>query len=125
MEKISILPLFVTHIFRKIPVIFRDSHKRSLLWFVLLIAIGVGNYKITNMSQKGSVYAKEWRFRRLLSAGYWSLRVILVWLVDEIVKDLPIPDDATVYLIGDGSKKDKRSKKNPFMQKGKIRQGAA
>ena len=108
MEKISILPIFVTQIFKKIPVIFRGSHKRSLLWFVLLIAIGVGNYKITNMSKKGSVYAKEWRFRRLLSAGYWGLRIILVWLVDEIVKDLPIPDDATVYLIGDGSKKDKK-----------------
>jgi len=125
MEKISILPIFVTQIFKKIPVIFKDSHKRSLIWFVLLIAIGVGNHKLTNMPQKGSVYAKEWRFRRLLSAGYWSLRVVLIWLVNEIVKDLPIPDDATVYLIGDGSKKDKRSKKNPFMQKGKIRQGAA
>jgi hypothetical protein len=125
MDKITILPIFVTQIFKKIPVIFRDSHKRSLIWFVLLIAMGVGNYKLTNMSQKASVYTKEWRFRRLLSAAYWSLRVILVWLVDEIVKDLPIPEDATVYLIGDGSKKDKRSKKNPFMQKGKIRQGAS
>jgi hypothetical protein len=125
MEKITILPVFVTQIFKKVPVIFRDSHKRSLIWFVLLIAMGVGNYKLTNMSQKASVYTKEWRFRRLLSAAYWSLRVILVWLVDEIVKDLQIPEDATVYLIGDGSKKDKRSKKNPFMQKGKIRQGAS
>jgi len=125
MEKISILPIFVTQIFKKMPIIFRDPHKRSLIWFVLLIAIGVGNYKISNMSQKASVYTKEWRFRRLLSAGYWSLRVILVWLVDEIVKDLPKPADATVYLIGDGSKKEKRSKKNPFMQKGKMRQGGA
>jgi hypothetical protein len=125
MEKISILPVFVTHIFKKLPIIFRDSHKRSLIWFVVLIALGVGNYKLTNMAQKGSVYTKEWRFRRLLSASYWSLRVILVWLVEEIVKDLPKPADATVYLIGDGSKKEKRSKKNPFMQKGKIRQGAA
>lgn len=125
MEKISILPIFVTHIFKKMPIIFRDSHRRSLIWFVLLLAMGVGNYKLTTMAQKGSVYAKEWRFRRLLSAGYWSLRFILVWLVDDIVKDLPKPDDATVYLIGDGSKKEKRSKKNPFMQKGKIRQGGA
>ena len=125
MQKISILPLFVTHIFKKLPVIFRDSHKRSLIWFVLLIAMGVGDFKLTNMAQSASVYTKEWRFRRFLSAGYWSLHAILIWLVDEIVKAFPKPSDLTVYLIGDGSKKEKRSKKNPYMQKGKIRTGAA
>lgn len=125
MNKISILPPFVTQIFKKLPVIFRNSHKRSFVWFVLLIAAGVGDYKLTSMANKGSVYVKEWRFRRLLTAGYWCLRTILIWLVDEIVKDLPRPTDATIYLIGDGSKKEKRSKKNPFMQKGKIRQGGA
>lgn len=125
MENVSILPIFVTQIFRKVPVIFRDKHKRSLIWFVLLVAIGVGNYKLTNMAQKGSAYAKEWRFRRFLSAGYWSLKVVLIWLAAEVVKDLPKPEDETIYLIGDGSKKEKRSKKNPFMQKGKIRQGAS
>lgn len=125
MEKISTLPIFVTKIFKKLPVIFKDSHKRSLIWFILLIAMGVGNYKLTNMAQSASVYTKEWRFRRFLSAGYWCLRTILIWLVDEIIKDLPKPKDGTIYLIGDGSKKEKRSKKNPYMQKGKIRQGAA
>ncbi len=103
----------------------RDTHKRSLIWFVFLLALGVGDYKLTQMAGKGSVYTKEWRFRRWLSAGYWSLRLILSWLVDEIVKDLAKPEDGTIYLIGDGSKKEKRSKKNPFMQKGKIRQGGA
>jgi len=57
------------------------------------------------------VYTKEWRFRRLLSAGYWSLRVILVWLVDEIVKDIPIPNDATVYLMVTEVKKKSAVKK--------------
>jgi hypothetical protein len=124
MENISILPTFVTQIFKKLPMIFKDSHKRSLIWFVLLLAIGVGNHKLTNMAQSASVHTKEWRFRRFLSAGYWCLRAILIWLVDEIIKDLPKPKDGTIYLIGDGSKKEKRSKKNPYMQKGKIRQGA-
>lgn len=125
MEKISILPTFVTLVFKKLPVIFRDPHKRSLLWFVLLIALGAGDHKLTSMAKVGSVHTKEWRFRRLLSAGYWSLRAVLIWMVNEIVKDLPKPEDSTVYLIGDGSKKEKRGKKDPFLQKGKIRQGAA
>ena len=125
MEKISILPIFVTHIFKKLPLIFRGAHKHSLLWLVLLIALGIGNHKLTNMAQSGSVYTKEWRFRRFLSAGYWRLRAVLIFLVDEIVKELPRPTDATIYLMGDGSKKEKRSKKNPYMQKGKIRQGGS
>ena len=125
MEKISILPIFVTQIFKKLPLIFKYSHKRSLIWLVLLIALGIGNYKLTNLAQSGSVFAKEWRFRRLLSARYWRLHEVLIFLVGEIVKSLPKPDDATIYLMGDGSKKEKRSKKNPFMQKGKIRQGGS
>ena len=60
MEKITILPIFVTQIFKKIPVIFRDSHKRSLIWLVLLIAMGVGDYKLTGMAQKASMHTKEW-----------------------------------------------------------------
>jgi hypothetical protein len=125
MENISILPLFVTVVFKKLPKIFRGEHKHSFFWFVLLVALGMGDYKITNMAKNGSIYVKEWRFRRLLSAGYWSLRVILIWLVGEILRDLPKPEDGTIYLIGDGSKKEKRSKKNPYAQKGKIRKGAA
>jgi hypothetical protein len=125
MENISILPLFVTIIFKKLPKIFRGDHKHAFAWFILLIAMGIGDYKVTSMAKRGSVYVKEWRFRRLLSAGYWSLRFILLWLVDEIIQELPRPEDATIYLVGDGSKKEKRSKKNPYMQKGKIRQGAA
>ena len=125
MEKINILPVFVTLVFKKLPKIFRGEHKHTFFWLVLLVGMGVGDYKITNMAKRGSVYVKEWRFRRLLSAGYWSLRAILIWLVDAIIKELPKPDDATIYLIGDGSKKEKRSKKNPYMQKGKIRAGAA
>ena len=99
MEKISILPIFVTHIFKKLPLIFRGAHKHSLLWLVLLIALGIGNHKLTNMAQSGSVYTKEWRFRRFLSAGYWRLRAVLIFLVDEIVKELPRPTDATIYLV--------------------------
>jgi hypothetical protein len=77
------------------------------------------------MACYGSGFVTEWRFRRLLSASYWDVQSILVWILAEIIRKLPAPEDNTLYVIVDGSKKEKRSKKNPFMQKGKIRTGAA
>jgi len=76
------------------------------------------------MACYGSGFVTEWRFRRLLSASYWDLRPIFTWFLSEIIKKLPIPEDKTVYVIVNGSKKEKRSKKNPYMQKGKIRTNA-
>ena len=71
------------------------------------------------MPKSASIYTKEWRFRRVLSAEYWCLRAALIWLVNEIIKDLPKPKNGTIYLIGDGSKKEKRRKKIHTCKKGK------
>jgi len=125
MEIINILPTFISTFFRKMPNFFRGKHQLLFIWLVFLIACGVGDYKLTNLACYGSEFITEWRFRRLLSASYWDLHEILTWLVAEIIKILPIPDDKTLYVIVDGSKKEKRSKKNPYMQKGKIRTNAA
>lgn len=125
MDRITALPLFVRAIFNELPKVFRGQHKLIMTWLVTLIALGIGDHKLTKMADKGSSFVKEWKFRRLLTASYWSIRKIIYWLVDEIVKTLPQPVDATIYLIADGSKKEKRSKKNPYMQKGKIRTGGA
>jgi DDE family transposase len=107
------------------PKFFRGKHELLFIWFILLIACGVGDYKLTTMACYGSGFITEWRFRRLLSASYWEVRPIFIWLISEIIKVLPIPEDKTLYVIVDGSKKEKRSKKNPYMQKGKIRANEA
>ena len=86
---------------------------------------GGWDHKLTVMANYGSVYVKEWKFRRLLSSKYWDIRSVMNCIIEEIIRVLPIPEDFTIYLIVDGSKKEKRSKKNPFVQKGKIRTGAA
>jgi hypothetical protein len=107
------------------PEIFRGKHQLIFIWLILLIACGVGDYKLTSMACYGSGFITEWRFRRVLSASYWDVQSILAWILAEIIRKLPAPEDGTLYVIVDGSKKEKRSKKNPFMQKGKIRTGAA
>ncbi len=124
MKEISIIPLFIATFFKQIPTVFRGKHGLTFGWFITLVALGHGNHKITSMASYASSYITEWRFRRLLSAKYWSLRSIFNWLTAEVIKKFPIPEDKTVYVIGDGSKKEKRSKKNPYVQKGKIRSTA-
>lgn len=121
MENISILPLFVKTIFKNMPAIFRNKHKLTFMWLTFLMSLGVGNHKLKGMGNYGSYSVTEYRFRRLLTAAYWNLHFILIWLSHEVIKNLPLPENATIYLIGDGSKKEKRGKKNKFNQKGKIR----
>jgi len=125
MEKINILPTFISTFFKRMPYLFHGKHQLIFIWFILIIALGVGDYKLTTMACYGSSFVTEWRFRRLLSASYWDMRAIFMWLLPEIIKVLPIPEDKTLYVIVDGSKKDKRSKKNPYMQKEKIRTNGA
>ena len=125
MDRINIIPIFISTFFKRMPGFFRGKHQMLFIWLILLIACGVGDYKLTTMACYGSGFVTEWRFRRLLSASYWDLQPIFTWFLSEIIKKLPIPEDKTIYVIGDGSKKEKRSKKNPYMQKGKIRTNAA
>src|SRR3989338_8076353 len=102
--------------FKRMPAFFHGKHQLTFVWFILIIALGVGDYKLTTMACYGSGFVTEWRFRRLLSASYWDMRAIFMWLSSEIIKVLPIPEDKTLYVIVDGSKKEKRCKKNPYMQ---------
>jgi len=81
----------------------------------------IGDYKLTTIACYRSGFITEWRFRQLLSASYWETRQIFAWFLSEIIKKLPIPEDSMLYVIVDGSKKEKRSKNNPYVQKGKIR----
>lgn len=70
-------------------------------------------------------HISKWHFRRLLAAGYWSLELLLLWFADGAIKSFPEPEDKVMYIVGDGSKKDKRAKKNPAVQKGRTSQHEA
>ena len=41
------------------------------------------------------------------------------WFASDAIKRFPPPSDGVIYVIGDGSHRDKRGKKHPAIQKGK------
>ena len=57
-----------------------------------------------------------------LRAASYPLEHGIEWLADDVIKALPVPADGILYVIGDGSHKDKRASKNPLAQKGRKSQ---
>jgi hypothetical protein len=97
---------------------FKGKHRLNLSWLTLMVALGVGFHKLKGMAKLAPAHITEYRFRRLLSAVYWSIQEIMLFMVRSVLYVLPKPEDGTLYVILDASKKEKRSKKNPYGQKG-------
>jgi hypothetical protein len=116
---ITFLPTFVSVLFRGMPGVFRHRHQVVFCWLVIMQMILSGQRTLTRLSQLAPSWITEWRFRRLLSAGYWSLHMLLWCFAEQAIKSFPKPEDKVVYVITDGSQKDKRGKKNPAAQKGR------
>jgi hypothetical protein len=119
------LPDFARVLFKGMPTVFRYRHQLVFCWLVVMQMILSGPKTLKGLSQAAPSHIAEWHFRRLLSAGYWSLHILLCWCVEEAIKAFPPPEDKVVYLVGDGSKKDKRGKNNPAAQKGRTSQHEA
>ena len=117
--RLTFIPTFVRVLFRGMPGVFRHGHQLVFCWLVIMQMILSGPRTLKGLSQPAPSWITEWRFRRLLSAGYWSLRMLLWWFAEEAIKSFPIPENKVVYAISDGSQKDKRGKKNPVAQKGR------
>jgi len=117
---LSYLPDFVRVLFKGMPGVFRHRHQLVFCWLVLTQMVLSGPRTLKGLSQAAPSHIAEWHFRRLLCAGYWSLRILLWWFVEEAIKSFPPAADQVLYLIGDGSKKEKRGKKNPAAQIGRI-----
>ena len=121
MFSLTHLPLFVSVFFKGLPGVFKHRHSLMLIWIILLQSILKGQRTLADMSRCAPSHVTEWRFRRLLTASYWSVKLILYWLADEVIKNLPPPKNEIIYLIVDSSKKEKRGQKNPVAQKLRIR----
>jgi hypothetical protein len=79
-------------------------------------AVSPGPKTLKGISGFTSPYVREWRLRRLLNASYWSLQLLLTWFAHEAMATFPAPEDGVLYLIGDGSHKNKWGKGNPLVQ---------
>ena len=116
---LTYLPCFVRSVFRGMPGVWKSRHQLMFCWLVFMQAVFPGRKSLKELSRWSPSWVPEWRFRRLLKAGYWSIHVLLEWFAQETIKTLPVPEDGVVYVFGDGSQKDKRGKKNPVAQKGR------
>jgi hypothetical protein len=114
------LPPAIRILFTGMPGVWRHRHQLVFCWLIVMQIVTSGARTLSGLSQSAPGVITEWRFRRLLSAGYWSLKVILHWFAEEAIKSLPVPENQVLYVIADGSKKDKRGPKNPAAQKGRL-----
>jgi hypothetical protein len=114
------LPPAIRILFKGMPGVWRQRHQLVFCWLIVMQIVTSGARTLSGLSQSAPGFITEWRFRRLLSAGYWSLKVLLHWFAEEAIKSLPTPENKVVYVIADGSKKDKRGQKNPAAQKGRM-----
>ena len=119
MIALTYLPMFIKVLFKEMPSIFRNRHQLVFCWLIVIQAVYPGRKTLKGLSESASSFATEWRFRRLLKAGYWSIYALLYWFAEQVINNFPPPEDKTIYVITDGGHKDKRGKKNPFAQKGR------
>jgi hypothetical protein len=114
------LPPAIRILFNGMPGVWRHRHRLIFCWLIVMQIVTSGSRTLVGLSRSAPGFITEWRFRRLLSAGYWSLKLLLQWFAGETIKSLPASENQVLYVITDGSKKDKRGKKNPAAQKGRM-----
>jgi hypothetical protein len=122
---LTYLPPFVRVLFKGMPMVFRHRHQLVFCWLVLTQMILNGPRTLKGLSHVAPSHVGEWHFRRLLCAGYLNSLILLWWFAEEAIKAFPAPEDRVIYVVSDGSKKDKRGKKNPAAQKGRTAQHKA
>ena len=106
-------------LFLGLPGVWKSRHRLILCRLILMQAIFPGRKSLKELSRWAPSFVTEWRFRRLLKAGYWSIHLVPDWFAQEVMQRLPIPEDRVIYLFGDSSHKDKRGKQNPVAQRGR------
>jgi hypothetical protein len=116
---LTYLPGFITTVFRGMPGVWKAQHRFLLCWLIVMQAVYPGRKTLHDLAHWSPPRITEWRLRRLLNASYWCVHLLIEWLAHDVIAALPPAQDGTIYVIGDGSHKPKRSKKNPLAQKGR------
>ena len=119
MLRLTYLPAFITTVFRGMPGVWKSHHRMVLCWLIVMQAVYPGCKTLNDLSCWSPRAITEWRLRRLLKANYWRVHLLIEWLAHEVMAVLPPAEDGTIYVIGDGSHKPKRSMKKPIVQKGR------
>lgn len=117
---LTYLPAFITTVFRGMPGVWKYQHRLLLCWLIVMQAVYPGRKTLHELARWSPRQITEWRLRRLLKANYWCIHLLIEWLASDVMATLLSPEDGTIYVIGDGSHKPKRSRQNPIAQKGRT-----
>ena len=120
MPPLTHVPPKVAYFLRGTQHLFHYRHHLIFCWTLVLILVYQDKATLTGLARFGPKHICEWHLRRFLYAGYWCWRVLLSRLVDSVLAVLPPPEDGVVYVIGDGTYKDKTAKKHPLVKKGRL-----
>jgi hypothetical protein len=63
---------------------------------------------------------RYWTIRRFVQAGYWDASALIDELAQAALMTLPPPADATIYLIGDLTLKEKSGRRMPLVHKTRM-----
>jgi len=117
------LPSHVRLLFKGMPGVWRHRHQLIFCWLVVMHMVLSGPRTLTKLALSAPRHITGWRFRRLLSATYWNLKMVLCWFAEETIKVLPPPKNNVIYLISDGSKKGKLLCREAWWSPGRERRG--
>jgi DDE family transposase len=119
MIAVTSLPLCVTIVFRGMPGVWHHRHRLGLCGLMVMQALFPGRKTWEELARWTPGSITVWRLRRVLTAAYGDVHLLVAWWVAEALQTLPPPKDGTLHLVGDGRVKPKRGTQNPLAQKGR------
>ncbi len=119
-QRFTRLPDSFCVLFQSMPGGLKWRHQLIFKWLIFMHMTLYGQWTLARMAREAAKHISEWKFQRLLRAKYWNVRIILWWTAEQVLATLPPPRDCVLYLVVDGSTKDKRGKHGPVNQKGKT-----
>ena len=117
---VTSLPGFVTLVCRGMPTVWRGRHRLLFCWLICLHAVHPGRNTWAAMARWTPAPITAWRYGRVLQAAYGNIHRLVSWLAQELLTPLPAPANGLLYLCDDGSHAEKRGRKPPVVQPGRI-----
>jgi len=116
--KFTFIPSEIRAVFRAIPGVWKYKHELILVWTLFSVILNQKKCTIKSLSDNSSKLS-EGKISGLLSAKYWCVVELVMWLGERSMDGFPPPENSELSLISDGSNKSKYGKKGDVNQKGK------
>lgn len=112
-------PLFGTLLLRGMPGLWQPRHRLVRCWLLGMPALFSGRKTLEERARWTPDAITAWRWRRVLTAAYWDVHLLVAWWGQAALQALPPPQAGALYRVGDGSHKPQRGPQNPLGQKGR------